>query len=740
MADLFTGRSDDSSASEAADGGSAATMKTRQDSMPAPQAVLEVFEAQLVGQKRTDWRTLFQGYRRLKVITYSSSLPALLAVTDLFEDMEVIFGSERVLGRELEALESATAISGYQFIDAVADQKAAIERLLRPALKKGGRRLLERVKNGSLRFSVLRQAPSHEKLYLLEGDDAWRVVVGSANLSLSALTGKLRETFVSFDGPEAFQAFSAYAKRDEEKADPIRPDLLVITTDGAQDAGQSLDRAAASGLPVELMIFPTEQSGPAPDKPPAAPPEPIAVATSPVPMEKVPAVHGLSASNLVVVEQPRKIIVSTPNAEALREAGRIGAELREMTLDKDKKGSTVITGKGFLRAWRTLASKPLVNESDRTHSAAIDLSLGVVTLDGEMWHDIGRPVPEEELQRDAELLDAYMQSFSGFYGDASGIQRGYWALMAWLYSAPFAPILRTATTRHDGETFRYPVFGLVYGQSHGGKSHLSRVLVRSMFGVHKELPGREFTTARALGFRDKMGSIPLVVDDLNNRKMTEHLPDLVKVDRDFNERYAPILISTNKDVQAVQPELRKRMVVVHVAGSKPRALSTLPAQKAMSVGTGLYRAYLNLITPKIAGLVEAIAEDPGSPPDLIGLSAGCLQETFGAVLGHVPTWASDLRSEDVDTMKDRPFIEALSEMAERTPDQVSHDGKGGVMTLRFSGDTNAAARFEKLVPAQVLKGRIADAIMLDMVALQRECGYSTAGRGRSWLARVFGRR
>jgi hypothetical protein len=673
------------------------------------------------------------------VITYSSSLPALLAVADLFEEMEVIFGSERVLGRELEALESATAISGYQFIDAVADQKAAIERLLRPALRKGGRRLLERVKEGSLRFSVLRQAPSHEKLYLLEGEDAWRVVVGSANLSLSALTGKLRETFVSFDGPEAFAAFSAYAKRDEEKADPIRPDLLVITTNDANGGLDSVDRATATGAPVELAILPDEQSPPAARSLPSKAPESITVATSPIPMDKVPAIQELSASNLVVIEQPRKIIVSTPNAEALREAGRIGAELREMTLDKNKTGATLITGKGFLRAWRTLASKPLINESDRTHSAAIDLSSGAVTVDGDTWHDIGRPVPQEELQRDAELLDNYMRSFSGFYGDAGGIQRGYWALMAWLYSAPFAPILRTAATRHDGETFRYPVFGLVYGQSHGGKSHLSRVLVRSMFGVHKELPGREFTTARALGFREKMGSIPLVVDDLNNRKMTEHLPDLVKVDRDFTERYAPILISTNKDVQAVQPELRKRMVVVHVAGSKPRALSTLPAQRAMSVGTGLYRAYLNRITPQIAGLLEAIAEDPGAPPDLIKLSANCLRKTFEAALGHVPLWASDLRFDDVDTMKDRPFVEALSEMAERTPDQVSHDAKGGVMTLRFSGDTNAAARFEKLVPAQVLKGRIADAIILDMVALQRECGYSTASRNRSWLSRLFSR-
>ena len=700
MGDLF------STAGTPAEGRAARATIARSES-DGP-AALEVFEAQLLGRRRTDWRTLFQGYRRLKAITYSCSIPALLAVADLFEEMEVLFGSERVLGRELGALEDATAVAGYQFVDAVADQKAAIERLLRPALQRGGQLLLRRVQQGSLRFAVLRQAPSHEKLYLLEGTGtARRVVVGSANLSLSALTGRMRETFVTFDGPEAYAAFAAYAARDEEKADPIRPDLLVVA--GGGSAGGT---AHGDGGPAEA---------------------PVEVAAQSVPVEGTPAVRSLEAG-LVVVEQPRRIVVATPGTEALREAGRLGAELREMTFEKDRKGATLITAKGFLRAWRTLASKPVVQESDRIHSAALDLGSGLVMLDGGIWHEIGRAVDAAEVRRDAGLLDAYMRSFAGFYGDTARIQRGYWALMAWLYAAPFAPLLRAAMTRHDGETFRYPVCGLVYGQSHGGKSHLSRVLVRSMFGVHKELPGRDFTTARALGFRDRMAAIPLVVDDLNNRKMTEHLPDLVKSDREFSERYAPILISTNRDVQAVAPELRKRMVVVHVAGSKPKALSTVPAQRALSVGTGLYRDYLNRIAPRIPGLLEAIAEDPGAPPDLVGLSAACLREAYAEALGAAPDWAPKIRSDDIDTMKDRPFLEALAEMSERAPGQVAVDRRAGVMTLRFAGDTNAALRFEKMVPAQVLRGRIADALTLDVVALERECGYATSAVAHSWLA------
>ncbi|MDO9713616.1 phospholipase D family protein [Paracraurococcus lichenis] len=678
----------------------ARTAAAPEDDVVAP---LEVFEAELRGQRRTNWPSLFQGYHSLKAITFSSSIPALLAMADLFEDMEVLFGSERVLGRELGALEDATALAGYRFTDLLADQKAAIEHLLRPALRRGGQPLLRRVQEGSLRFAVLRQAPSHEKLYLLQGGAGQRVILGSANLSLAALTGRQRETFVVFDGTAAYSAFADYAARDAERADAIRPELLVVSE-------------LPAGTPPANDAEPSE----------------LAVAAQPVPIEALPAVRSLEAG-LVVVEQPRRIIAATPGAEALREAGRLGAELREMSLERDRKGATVVTARSLLQAWRTLTSKPVVHESDRLHTGLVDLGSGLVSLDGVPWHEIGKEVALEEVRRDAELLDAYMRSFAGFYGDTARIQRGYWALMAWLYAAPFAPLLRSAMTRHDGETFRYPVCGLVYGQSHGGKSHLSRVLVRSMFGVHKELPGRDFTTARALGLRDRMAAIPLVVDDLNNRKMTEHLPDLVKADREFSERYAPILISTNRDVQAVAPELRKRMVVVQVAGSKPKALSTVPAQRAMAIGTGLYRDYLNRLAPRIPEMLAAIAADPGEPPDLIACSAACLRLTLAAALGEAPDWAPALQSEDVDTLRDRPFLEALAELTERASGQVTVDRRAGVMSLRFAGDTNAALRFEKLVPAQVLRGRIADALTLDLVALERECGYAAPTAARFWL-------
>jgi hypothetical protein len=89
---------------------------------------IELFEAMMVGQRRSLVRSghvLFEGYDTLKVITFSAGVPAILGIVELFQDVEITFGSERILAKERTALEQASALTaGYRFADAVADQKA----------------------------------------------------------------------------------------------------------------------------------------------------------------------------------------------------------------------------------------------------------------------------------------------------------------------------------------------------------------------------------------------------------------------------------------------------------------------------------------------------------------------------------------------------------------------------------------------------------------------------------------
>ena len=661
-----------------------------------------VFDIAVQGARETVWQDLFRGFRSLKAVTFSASVPAILDVAGLFEDVEITFGSERVLSRELGALEQATTAAGYRFTDALADQKAFIERCVRPALSQRGERLLARVQDGSLRFRLLRGAPSHAKLYLLAADDRFRAVAGSANLSFAAFTGRQRETFFVADGEADYLRFLDAYLDNEAHSDPVAADLLVVT---ASDGG-------AGRLDV--------------------PADPVAI-------QEVPCFRFLEAQG-AIVETPRPPVLPDLSAAALRAASALGAELQQIALDRNRSGATVVSASGFMRAYRAHAARPITEKTDRVPEARIDLDMGLVVLDGRPWHRIGAPVPWPEVQQDAALLAPYFEGFGRFYGDAAGLQRSYWALACWLYAAPFAPLLRTAALRHDGSPLAYPVHAVLYGRSDGGKTMFSRVVSRSMFGLEQMVRGKDFTTQRALGLRERLGAIPLIVDDVNRDRFSQYVPDLVKFDHESGQGYAPILISTNRDVTAVTPDLRKRMVVCHIDGARPRGMPEAPARAALSgVGTALYRSYLDRLVPRLPGLTEALARDPHHPPDLLLVSSEILSGLLAEALGAAPDWARAVEQDEIERLKDKPLLDLLVEILEQNSERVRINRASGDLVVDFGGDHNQAARFEKLVPPQALKGRLADAVKLDLDALERDFGFAPVRRPGRGLGALLAR-
>jgi hypothetical protein len=464
-----------------------------------------------------------------------------------------------------------------------------------------------------------------------------------------------------------------------------------------------------------------------------------AVATDPVAVTEVPCVRVLKAG-VAIVEAARRSPVPELSAAALREAGRLGAELQALALDRNKAGATVVTAAGFARAYRAHSARPVTEKTDRVPEARFDLAAGLVFLDGRPWHRLGAPAPWPEVVRDAALLAPYFAGFARFYGDAPGVQRSYWALMCWLYAAPFAPMLRAAALRHDGSPLVYPVHAVLYGRSDGGKTMFSRVIARSMFGIEQMVRGQHFTAARALGLRDQLGAIPLLVDDVDRNRFTQYVPDLVKFDHDSGEGYAPILISTNRDVMAIPPDLRKRMVVCHIDGARPRSMPETPARQALAkIGTAFYRAYLERIAPAVPDMLAAIAADPLNPPDLLHLSSRALSALVAEALDEQPAWAQPLSLGEVDRLKDKPLLDMLNALLEQNDERVSVNRAAGEMLVHFAGDHHQAGRFEKLVPAQVLKGRFTDMVKLDLAALEQEYGFSARRSQRSWLPWLFSR-
>lgn len=88
------------------------------------------------------------------------------------------------------------------------------------------------------------------------------------------------------------------------------------------------------------------------------------------------------------------------------------------------------------------------------------------------------------------------------------------------------------------------------------------------------------------------------------------------------------------------------------------------------------------------------------------------------------------------------MLDLLDEILDQNSDRVRIIRASGDLVVDFGGDHNQAARFEKLVPAQAFKGRLADAVKLDLDALEHDFGLAPPRRpGRrfgGFLARLLG--
>ena len=65
-------------------------------------------------------------------------------------------------------------------------------------------------------------------------------------------------------------------------------------------------------------------------------------------------------------------------------------------------------------------------------------------------------------------------------------------------------------------------------------------------------------------------------------KFTQHVPDLVRTDGEMGGLYAPIVLTTNRDVSTIPPDLTKRMVTCHIDAAIPenRSVTERLAQRA----------------------------------------------------------------------------------------------------------------------------------------------------------------
>jgi hypothetical protein len=262
-----------------------------------------------------------------------------------------------------------------------------------------------------------------------------------------------------------------------------------------------------------------------------------------------------------------------------------------------------------------------------------------------------------------------------------------------------------------------------------------------MFGFEKMMRSGEFTANAAFGMRDKLGAIPLLIDDVTRDRFTRYVPDLVRTDQEGGGRYAPVVLTTNRDVTSIPPDLTKRMVTCHIDAAIPenRSVTERNARRAQNeIGTALYRAYLQRLIPEVRAMRAEIGAGAEGFPDLLASSAAVLRGVLGEALGELPEWARPLTYGDYFGIRLRRFRDQLGDMLRDADDRVAVNRAAGDLTISFGGDTNQATQFARSVPDFALKGRFADMVKLDLSALEQELGFAV-GRSSGWWRRLVGR-
>ena len=368
---------------------------------------------------------ILSGFKTFRAITYTVSLPSILKLLTAqdYDLAEVVFGSEALV-RET----SAERVVLFQA--AIEDELAKGYIGIGGASDPRTEQLMAWQAEGRARFYAAAGGVIHSKLYFLERPGLRRVLVGSANLSERAMSGRQGEVLMAYDNDDwvwttllrKYDAAVSLSTGLQLKAE-YKPAHLVRAED--IPAG----RETKTNETVNIYTF--EQTD----------------------MPGDPEYISLRAADLetTLAEGLRENIKPLPHGQAT---------IHEASL---KKVNYAAAPKRTDDP-RQLHQLQRVDHSGRPARFIYD------------GRPIERPDSNDGIARDALLISQYMDKFQEFGGPSAILQRNYYGFMGWLYFTPFMPSLARQLHLAGGNASKdLKHLAVIYGQSNCGKSALTQV-------------------------------------------------------------------------------------------------------------------------------------------------------------------------------------------------------------------------------------------------------------------------
>ena len=573
---------------------------------------------------------LFNGYDRLRAVTYSVSLPMIhrLLTTMDYSEFSVIFGDARLVNATMA--------------DILTFQQAVEREVSQAFLGIGGvdsdraQAIIDRIVAGKGEFRAMKDKVVHSKIYLLEGKHGRRVMLGSANMSEVAFSGRQGEIMMAFDD-NAFMW---------EKVQTTFADLRELATS-------------------EISLMPTTHA-------------------SIINIEQV----GLF-KEAVEKKQPAKVYVPADNSDNPGSVERLGVlmnaayptvdlALADAGVKPDTSGIVSFTP-AIIERVKKNAALALPQDTSEQQTLQLHYKDGRFVFNGRI---VERPMEYDPIRMDAHLITEYINNYSNFGSGADNMQADYFTLMAWMYFTPFVSRVRQLEIAAHNPEYRghTKLAALLYGESHCGKTNVVQLLFTSMFGAYQALTDSDFTPRPVSALQMQTGLFPLFYDDIQKKRFAESgtgtniIKSLDHMPKRATE-YPCIVASLNHDTYELPASVRKRCLPTYTDTPLPSDDTDLEERMERSanaihnrVNTAFFREYLYRMN-------DMLSDNPDDYDrfDYLDVSSRLLVDMFKECLGPdemLPDWCTHITS----NMFNGAFWGSKRVVVDRNLDQSAYDG------------------------------------------------------------------
>lgn len=547
---------------------------------------------------------LFVGYNDLKAITSSHSITFMCQIAEKMSKSEIVFCCPDSLGnQQLDIIK----IQGFQ-----AD-------IIRIISKQGNvKRIISNVSNSLIKLYVSRDVIPHDNVFLLQSPNGdKRVIIGSDRMEAPAFMGCQRNGLIIFDNDE--QAYNFYLKEYNEYkgscCDYINSALLEEVSE---------DPSTFAKDPAKIPINKATEKGP------------------------------------VNLEQDR-----VSDSDNSSEIGRSEENIRKSVGDAkskkiNSKAKTIENGREKI----TLTNK-LVNEvSDSTREAYLrrekEIRRSSLEVDFENMHliiggETANLNPDSsDITNDGNCLIRYFEGFDTFSGDVDYTRKGFYKFAVWTFASPFISHLRYLCFESGLDpNFKYPVYGLIYGQSNCGKSKFLQFLNRMMCGVDVTPDDNvKFTRTEIIKLKQSSTGLPIIIDDIKENSFRNNI-EFVKEERwgykEGIDKYSCVSMTANT-LPPIDKAIKKRVIICKATASVSLQDASMEVEFDKLLhqpGSAFYREYFRRMIPVVEELESHInLKDLDYNESLLANSSRVIKDILDEYCKNVPKYFCKLSNNE----------------------------------------------------------------------------------------------